>query len=70
MKPALMNRPMKDWKIKREEDRIEGLIFRMVRKPVHKTKICSTFRNYKVIPFTKQRLLEVEGLKLKFRAFP
>jgi hypothetical protein len=42
----------------------------MVRKPVHKTKICSTFRNYKVIPFTKQRLLEVEGLKLKFRAFP
>jgi hypothetical protein len=25
MKPALMNRPMKDWKIKREEDRIEGV---------------------------------------------
>ena len=45
-----------------------GSIFRMVRKPVHKTKICSTFQHYKFIPFTKQRLLE--GLKLKFRACP
>jgi len=70
MKPALMNRPIEDWKIKREKDRIVGSIFKMVRKPIHKTKICSTFRNYKVISFTKQRLLEVEGLKLKFRACP
>jgi hypothetical protein len=67
---ANFNEPAR-WKIgklKEKKTKSWGSIFRMVRKPVHKTKICSTFQNYKVIPFTKQRLLE--GLKLKFRACP
>jgi hypothetical protein len=55
-------------RLKEKKTKSWGSIFRIVRKPIHKTKIYSTFQYYKFIPFTKQRLLE--GLKLKFRACP
>jgi hypothetical protein len=58
MKPASMNRP--DGRLEDKKTESWGSIFRMDRKPIHKTKICSTFQNYKFIPFTK----------LKFRACP